>query len=865
MAGYKGLTTEEARKNNEKYGLNKLTPPKKKSLWRLYLEKYNDPIIKILMLAAVLSIITGLFHGEAIEGIGILAAVLLATTMAFANEYRAGKEFDVLNQVNDDVPYKTIRDGGYTPVGKQYITVDDIVMLETGDEVPADAYVLEATGFEVDESSLTGESMPAEKRPYTEGETSEEPYPDFKVFKGTLVRSGHAIIRVHAVGDNAEMGQTARLASEERSEKTPLNRQLEGLSKVIGRVGFIVAGALFAVLVARAFMTGQMSRELETLDNLQVLISIFMIAVTIIVVSVPEGLAMSVTLSLAYSMRKMMAANTLVRHMDACETIGAATVICTDKTGTLTMNKMTVAAAYFNEEEKNQWLINLSFAVNSSANLGHNDKGELQVLGNPTEGALLLYLKDHDINYEEYRKSFKIAEQLPFATEYKYMATFGTGSKGEMLLMIKGSPESVLDKCSSYGNKSRDEWLRQIYAEQGKARRTLGFAIHRDFKSGADLKDLSGLEWLGFVAIADPVRPEVKGAMDDCRTAGIGVKMLTGDSLETASEIGREIGLLSEDQSRGELIITGAQFEAMSDEEVDASVGRLAVMARARPQDKLRLVKALQKRHEVVAVTGDGTNDGPALNHANVGLSMGITGTAVAKEASDIVLLDDSFKSIVNAVMWGRSLYANIQRFLLFQLTINVSALGIALAGPFIGIDLPITVMQMLWINLIMDTFAALALATETAERSILKNKPRNAKAFIVTPVMSRTIFGTAALFIAFFIGFLIYMRDDMNNLYYSTVFFNLFVMLQFWNLFNARFFGKKVTLRGFFGNRSFILICLLILLGQFAIVQWGGSFFRTTPLDLRTWLLIIGGTSVIFWLNLIFRLIRRAAGALGR
>jgi Ca2+-transporting ATPase len=850
---YQGLSTSQAKHNNEKYGLNQLTPPPKPNLLKIYLEKYNDPIVRILLVAALVSVGIGLYEGSIIEGVGIIIAVLLATTMAFVNEYQAGKEFALLNKNNDIIHYKTLRDGETISVLKSHLTVDDIVFLETGEAVPADGLVFEASSFEVDESTLTGESVPVLKRAYNEGETSESNYPVYKVFNGTLVKNGRAVIKIEGVGDATELGRTAKLAGEERKVKTPLTLQLEKLAQFIGRVGFSMAGFLVIILVVRAFADGNLSTANALANNLHTLLEIFLLAVALIVMSVPEGLPMSITLSLAYSVRKMLADNTLVRHMSASETIGATTVICSDKTGTLTANKMSVVSGYFVNNGLEDELIRLALAVNSSAHLEGNDD-EVKVLGNPTEGALLLYLHSNKVNYRLYRQQFKVINECPFNTENKYMSTVGHDANLGEIMLIKGAPEVLLKACTKFGNKSSEEWQTLVASEQAKARRTLGFAVQYGANGDSCSLKLDGLpniEWLGFVAIADPLRPEAFEAVANCHKAGINVKMLTGDSIETASQIGRELGLLTSDKGNEAAVLTGPQFAALNDEEATVMAKKLVIMARSRPQDKLRLAQLLQKEGEVVAMTGDGTNDAPALSQANVGLAMGQTGTAVSKEASDIILMDDSFKSIVNAVMWGRSLYANIQRFLVFQLTVNVSAVITALVGPFIGINAPLTVMQILWVNLIMDTFAALALATENADPSVLSHKPRDKGAFIITKRMARFILGVGLSFVVIFCSFLFYYRNNLSR-ENETIFFTLFVLAQFWNLFNARFFARKISLKDFFSNKSFWIISLFILIGQFVLVNMGQQVFRTTAMSLSEYIKLVLVTSPIFIILLI-------------
>ena len=970
---YRGLSSSDVQSRREKFGANVLTPPARDPWWKQFISKFDDPVIRILMIAAVLAIVAGISEGKYTEGIGIIIAVLLATTLAFANEFKANKEFDILNKVNDDLPIKVIRDGHYVSVPRRDLVVGDVVLVEVGEELPCDGVVLESVSFQVEESSLTGESRPINKYPEGKtpaGDVEETAYPRHRLLRGTFVVDGHAVMEVTSVGDSTEIGKTARSAEEETGEQTPLNAQLEKLSKVIGVVGFGVASITFAALVGRAVVSGHMVLNahqwfvagLVLVGSLVALVRVwmpiiydgielvgkevsppawlesegawawikvillgallvgaglglgqvsgflqgqpsswlpqsvgkqflefFMIAVTIIVVAVPEGLAMSVTLSLAYSMRKMTATNNLVRRMHACETIGAATVICSDKTGTLTRNEMRVAEVVIpcidqvlapGEDAPNGHgaLIAESIAANTTANLSRTPGQPSEPLGNPTECALLLWLEQNKHDYILHRDGFEIQYQWTFSTERKYMATLGTSRRtGQRLLYVKGAPEIVLSRCSSLllppGVKPLDASLiseieQQLKSYQVRGMRTLGLAYHPEPRNhtGVDVAHIAdGMIWLGFVAIADPVRVEVPDSIAACNTAGIQVKMVTGDNAETAREVGRQIGLWKSTDVDHFQHMTGSEFSALADSDALEAVQNIKILSRARPMDKMRMVKLLQDRGEVVAVTGDGTNDAPALNYAHVGLAMGRTGTAVAKEASDIILLDDSFRSIVNAVMWGRSLYENIQRFILFQLTINVAALVIALLGPFIGVEIPLTVIQMLWINLIMDTFAALALATEPPHGNVMERKPRDSKSFIVSPAMARGIFGTATIFIAVLIGLLLWVKKvdaaSTDYAYRLTVFYTVFVMLQFWNLFNARCLGHSFSaFSRITENKGLIAIAAGILIGQIAIIQYGGEIFRTVPLSSRDWCVILGATSAVLWVGEIKRFLARAS-----
>ncbi|GAB4281937.1 MAG: hypothetical protein Kow0029_27280 [Candidatus Rifleibacteriota bacterium] len=959
---FQGLTNRQVEENRRKYGSNVLTPVERDPWWRLLLEKFDDPIIRILMIAALIAIGVGTINGEYFEGIGIVIAIILATTLAFLNEYKAGKEFDILNQVSDEVPVKVIRNGAYATIPRKDLVVDDLVIIEAGEEIPADGKLIESVSLLVDESRLTGESLPVPK--FSENEPgyckdSASAYPMDYVLRSTIVYDGHATFKVTSVGDNTEIGKAAHAATEESEEKTPLNRQLDKLSKLIGFVGFSVAFMTFLALVYRGYRLGELAlspsqwgfsavvfissmialakvwipiigdgfelagRELKlpaiiTKSGLKPWLTLlvsgflfflfcvftgtasgylatdpgewlpseavsdflkyFMIAVTIIVVAVPEGLPMSVTLSLAYSMRRMTAANNLVRRMHACETIGAATVICSDKTGTLTQNKMVMNSTHFpalKGEELDASLdsdvkkiIAEAISVNSTANLSKIAGKEIVALGNPTEGAALLWLDQKGIDYISLRKSFQLEKQWTFSTERKMMGSYGFSSLGkEKILYVKGAPEIVLSRCNEIltdmGIQSINLLREKIAAElkdaQNRGMRTLGMAFKRCLKEDpeGDITEVAyDMVWLGFVSISDPVRPEVPLALEVCRKAGVDVKIITGDNSNTAWEIARQIGLIDEGDRPERVHMTGSEFQALSNEQAAAVVKEIKILSRARPADKLKMVKLLQQADEVVAVTGDGTNDAPALNHANVGLAMGKTGTAVAKEASDIILLDDSFTSVVKGIMWGRSLYDNIQRFVMFQLTINVVALAIAFTGPFIGVKIPLTVVQMLWVNLIMDTFAALALATEPPHWRVMSRPPRKPQEFIVTRQMYRHIFGVGTAFFLLLIGLLkYYQADGIVTSYELSMFFTIFVMLQVWNMFNARAMGFTCSaLRNLTSNRGFIFIVPAIVIIQFFIVQFGKVMFRTQALTFRDWMIIIISTSFVLWAGEAYR-----------
>lgn len=862
---FKGLTDQEVLQNRQKYGMNLLTPPKRPSIWKLYLEKFQDPVIKVLLVAAAFSLLISIIESEYAETIGIFFAIFLATGIGFYFEYDANKKFDLLNAVGEETPVMVIRNGKVHEIPKKDIVVGDVVILNTGDEIPADGVLLEAVSLQVNESSLTGELMV--NKTTDEAHFDEEAtYLSNSVMRGTTVTDGHGVMCVERVGDATEIGKVARQATEQSQEQTPLNLQLTKLANLIGKVGFTIATLTFVIFTAKDLYVHLNNTTItdwhQWLEIARIVLKYFMMAVTLIVVAVPEGLPMSVTLSLALNMRRMLKTNNLVRKMHACETMGAITVICTDKTGTLTQNLMQVYDAKLDESQKN--LIAEGIATNSTAFLEEKEgEGKPSGVGNPTEVALLLWLNEQGMDYISLRNQAKTVNQLTFSTERKYMATLVDSSVlNTRVLYVKGAPEIVMGKCNLEESRVK-QYNEQLLAYQNQAMRTLGVAYkvipENSSTDCAELVKEGGLTFMGIFAISDPIRPDVPDAVKKCQSAGIRVKIVTGDTPGTATEIARQIGLwTSEDTERNR--ITGVEFAALSDEEALERVIDLKVMSRARPMDKQRLVQLLQQKGEVVAVTGDGTNDAPALNHAQVGLSMG-TGTSVAKEASDITLLDDSFHSIATAVMWGRSLYKNIQRFIVFQLTINVVALLSVLLGAFLGTELPLTVTQMLWVNLIMDTFAAMALASIAPSMDVMNEKPRKRTDFIISPAMRNNIFGVGAGFLIVLMGLLACFKNMPGGMdvHHLTVFFTIFVMLQFWNLFNASVFGTNHSIFKDAGHAMGMLgVALIILVGQFIIVTFGGKVFRTEPLPALEWIYIIAGTSLVLWIGEVVRGIKR-------
>ncbi len=884
---YTGLTDAQVLESRKKNGANVLTPPEKEPLWKQFLEKFGDPLIIILMIAGALSIgiscyeFFGLGQDAAVffEPVGIFVAILLATGLAFYFELQADKEFTILNQVNDDEPVEVIRNGNTTQVPRKDIVVGDIVVINTGEEVPADCELLEATSLHMDESSLTGEPMcfkSIDEKDFDKAAT----YPTNHVMKGTKVMEGHGVCRVLAVGDKTEQGKVFEAVQIDDSVKTPLNEQLDGLSDLITKVSYGFAALIVIGRIIMYFVTngtdcfGSME---QVAPFIAYVLQTLMIAVTLVVVAVPEGLPMAVTLSLAYSMRSMLKTNNLVRKMHACETMGATTVICTDKTGTLTQNLMSVdEMKVYGDTPKD--VLNEGLAVNSTASIDFSDKNKPQILGNPTEGALLLWLNKKGVDYRSVRESVKTVAEVPFSTERKYMATIveSVVLRGKKVLYVKGAPEIVFGLCKRT-SVSKEDVDKQLTEYQSRAMRTLGFAyqvLNDGDKAIEDNKIVADkLCFIGVAAIADPVRLDVPSAVKECVDAGIRVKIVTGDTPGTAKEIARQIGLWNDAKDTERNIITGPEFAALSDEELQERILDLKIISRARPMDKKRLVETLQKKNQVVAVTGDGTNDAPALRAAHVGLSMG-DGTSVAKEASDITIIDNSFSSIGKAVMWGRSLYQNIQRFLLFQLTVNVTACFLVLCGAFMGTESPLTVTQMLWINLIMDTFAAMALASLPPSESVMKDKPRDRNAFILNKPMLREIIGVGGFFFLMLLGMLyIFQHAEVNQLtdllhlqlgakghvstYELTLLFTTFVMTHFFYLFNARAFETGRSALHFKGCNGLLTIVAIILVGQIAMVELPGlqQFFNVEGLKLTDWIIIIIGSSFVLWVREIWHL----------
>ncbi|MDE6276921.1 MAG: calcium-translocating P-type ATPase, PMCA-type [Muribaculaceae bacterium] len=882
--GFPGLTDAQVAESRLKNGSNLITPPAKAPLWKVFLAKFSDPLIIILLIAGVLSVGISCYEywwlreGMQVffEPIGIFVAIFLATGLAFFFEEQAGREFDLLNRVNDDEPVQVIRNGGaVSEIPKRDVVVGDIVVLNTGNDIPADGHLLEAVSMSVDESSLTGEPI-ASKTTDPDHFDHEATFPSNTVLRGTKVMEGHGLMEVSAVGDATENGKVFVAAQIDSSVKTPLNKQLDRLATLITRVAYGCAALIIVGRLVAYFSAAHAS--FDWIDFTTYALQTIMIAVTLMVVSIPEGLPMAVTLSLAYSMRRMLRSNNLVRKLHACETMGATTVICTDKTGTLTQNRMQVADAHFFGNPPSA-ILEEGIAVNSTARLEEAAPGELpRALGNPTEGALLLWLHSRGADYQALREKASIVREIPFSTERKYMATAVRSASGETILYVKGAPEIVFGMCSDTAGTTRAEIDTALLGYQQQAMRTLGFAYRilspEEAEALSTDTPLSGLTFLGFVAISDPVRPDVPDAVREVTNAGIQIKIVTGDTTGTAKEIARRIGLWDDTSDSDANIITGAEFAALSDKELLSRVEDLKIIARARPMDKKRLVESLQTLGEVVAVTGDGTNDAPALKAAQVGLSMG-DGTSVAKEASDITIIDNSFASIGRAVMWGRSLYRNIQRFILFQMTVNVVASLIVLCGAFMGTQSPLTVTQMLWVNLIMDTFAAIALASLPPSPDVMNDRPRSRTAFIIDRPMWAHIIGVGSAFFLILISFLYYLQhtclesmtlfghlpigaDHELSLPQISIFFSVFVFLQFWNMFNVKAFRSGRSAFHFKDCGGFLLIAALILIGQIVIVSIGGPLFSVTALSLADWLIIIGATSVVLWLGQAIHLISK-------
>ena len=836
-----GLSEREVTESRQKYGDNTLTPPRKTSMWQLYLEKYKDPIIQILLVAATISLVLAIVKGEYMETIGIFIAIFLATTIGFYFERDAARKFRILTSFNEDQPVKVRRDGHVMNIPRGQVVVGDLVLVETGDEVPADGRLAISSNLQIDESSLTGEQLTSKHADADDSDSGDEAFPKNMLLRSTMVMNGMAEFVVTAVGDNTEIGHVARSSNEKTGVKTPLHNQLDRLAKLISKIGITVAVVAFLLFLLHYIITDyDFWHSDDYISKINVVLKYFMMAVTLIVMAVPEGLPMAVTLSLALNMRRMLKSNNLVRKLHACETMGAVNVICTDKTGTLTQNRMNVEEMLtLGDSVKDRITLPMAIALNTTAHIG---------VGNPTERALLEWVQNEGCDYEQMRRNATVIDSLPFSTERKMMSTtVETG--GKRYLLVKGAPEIVMAMCDlSEEERGRAEAF--LKEKQQKAMRTLAMAMKEEEEQSMRLQAIA--------ALADPVREDVPEAVEQCHKAGIEVKIVTGDVSGTAIEIARQIGI---EPSEG-FHITGAEFAALSDEEALERIKSLKVISRARPQDKQRLVQLLQRQGNVVAVTGDGTNDAPALNYAHVGLSLG-SGTSVAKHASDMTLLDDSFRSITSAVMWGRSLYKNIQRFLFFQLVVNVTALLLVLAGSLIGTELPLTVTQILWVNLIMDTFAAMALASLPPSREVMKDKPRSQDDFIITrPMMWGIIFEGIIFFIVLFAMLIHCFYDDVEigvQRHELTLFFTTFVMIQVWNLFNAKTLGSNHSaFRYIYRNQGLLIVLVMIMIGQWLIVEYGGEMFRTDGMNWREWLKIIASTSVVMWIGELWRLAKR-------
>ena len=846
-----GLSEKEVEKSRAEHGQNVLTPPRKTSTWKLYLEKFNDPMIRILLIAATISLLLAFIENDFLETIGIFIAIFLATTVGFVFELDADRKFNILNALGEEQPVKVRRGGEIMEIPRKDVVVGDVVYVEVGDEVPADGTLYESVDLQIDESSLTGESI-CTKNADKNADDGKNAYPANMLLRSTMVMNGRGTMVVTAVGDDTEIGKVARKSTEETNTKTPLAMQLEKLAKLISLIGSGAAILAFAIFLVHDILTGSIWHTDNYFGMAQHVLGYFMMAVTVIVMAVPEGLPMAVTLALALNMRRMLKSNNLVRKLHASETMGAVTIICTDKTGTLTQNKMQVAE--MNVDEEGMALMDCAIAANTTADIDSEGNG----IGNPTEVALLLWLKNNGKDYRRIRENAKVIKQLPFSTEKKYMAT-AVEVDGRKYVLVKGAPEIVLSFCKIHAEK-KEKINRLLIGYQQKAMRTLAFA----YKEMADGEEISvdGLTFQAVTAISDPVRKDVPKAVGECQKAGIKIKIVTGDTTATAKEIARQIGCVGNNET-DDAFITGEEFAALSDEEASKRVQALKVMSRARPADKQRLVQLLQKQNEVVAVTGDGTNDAPALNYAHVGLSLG-SGTSVAKQASDITLIDDSFGSIVKGVLWGRSLYKNIQRFLFFQLVVNVAALLIVIAGAIVGTEMPLTVTQILWVNLIMDTFAAMALASLPPSNEVMNDKPRNQNDFILTrPIVRGILWCGIAFFIVSF-AFLMWCERHgsgagMVDTHELTLFFTTFVFIQAWNLLNAKCVGSSHSAFHHFLRDTWLITVLLIIFGgQWLIVTFGGKMFRTEPLSFNEWIIITVATSAVLWIGELIRLWKR-------
>ena len=859
-SSYRGLSESEVAERRKKYGRNIITPPKETPWLQLYLDKFKDPIIIILLFATGISLIFGIINGEFIESIGIIVAVLIATGVGFWQEYDAKKKFDAMKSDKDYEPAKVRRDGIVIEIPKDQIVVGDVVILSAGDEIPADIRLFQATDMKVAEACMTGESAAVNKYPLDTPYEGSGFAPDL-LLRGTVVEQGMGEGVVVSVGDETEIGKTTRLAAEEIHMQTPLEEKLHELAGKINIAAFSIAALMFIVLnlVHWSWAFGEYDFTLSWQTLLQE-VRFLMGALVVIIVAVPEGLPLSVTLALAFSMKTMARENNLVKKMHACETIGSVNVIFTDKTGTLTQNRMTVVDKCVAPEKST--MLNIIGALNSTAEWTNGN----HVLGNPTEGAILMSIGQSET--DRLRTEYRVLTRIPFSSRNKYMVSHLRKVSGnEEYIVIKGAPEVVSRIVGD------DTCLDEVAVQQDRGRRAISAAIlgvgeFEDIRIRLENGDtIEGAEFIGTWYIEDPVRPDVAEAVAKCYRAGIDVVMMTGDNLRTGTEIARQAGF------RQIWAIEAGDFLSALESPED---GREFpnVIARCTPEDKLRILEWAQNKRYVCAMTGDGVNDSPSLNHADVGIAMG-SGTSVAKEASDIVLLDDAFPSIVTGVKWGRTLFKNIRNFLFLQLSINVSACLVAVLGPLIGVEMPFTVTQFLWINLVMDALAAIALASEPADEAVLLDKPRDRKEFIVNRSLGKAIFGFGG-FVALLCMFVLWgmsHKDIINNWgapflskFFAhidlTIFFAGYMILNWWNMFNARVIGKNKSLfDGLARNPKFYGIMILILVVTVVMVQIGGDVFRTEPLSWKTWMWILIATSpVVIVRELYFRLWGRKA-----
>lgn len=833
----KGLNPEQVEKSRSTYGTNSFVRQSHESLAKRIWDASTEPMLVMLIFAAIITLavnITRYFTGgeyNFLECVGIFAAIALSVVITIITEGKSAKAFEALNKINEDTLIKVIRNGEPQLITQKEIVVGDIIMIETGDKIVADGRLFSSNDLSVDESALTGESLPVKKdAEFVCQKSTPVAERANMLYSGCFVSAGNGQMLVTGVGNDTEFGQIAQELSSIEKTTTPLQEKLDKLGKQITVLGASAAAIVFAIEVLQFVMNGQL--------NLDTVSDAFITSIVLIVAAVPEGLPTIVAVSLALNIIKMSKENALVKKMIACETIGCVNIICSDKTGTLTENRMTVQKIYTGgelidpEQLKDEMLLK-NYCINSNANISEED-GSWSFIGNPTEGSLLAAAAKAGVDYQELRHAADIVRVFPFSSQNKDMSTI-VRENGKEILYVKGNPEKIISLCTGISEEEKEKNFHLMEEFQNKAGRLLAFA-HKELEGQYNDEEQDeveqGLIYDGFVVISDPLSPDVYKSIRNCRSAGIEVKMLTGDNIRTARAIANELHMLDDDH----IAVEAADIEKLTDEELKEALKKIQVIARSTPLVKMRVVKLLKEQGNVVAVTGDGINDAPAIKHADVGIAMGIAGTDVTKEASDMVLLDDSFSTIIKAVQWGRGIYENFKRFIQFQLTVNVSSVVVVICSILAGFSAPFTALELLWINIIMDGPPALTLGLEPIRPDLLKHKPTRRNENIISKKMLLRIF-VNGIFIS-----VIFMLQHFKNFLgavpeeEATVLFTLFVLFQLFNAFNCRELDDTPMFKNLLKNKLMLGVFLLVLILQGIITQFGAAVFETVPLSAAMW-----------------------------